>query len=123
MNWLKLAENRIEEAIANGEFENLPGQGRPLDLGEYFALPAAERAGVALLKSAQVVPPEVELLQRIAELEAVLADAERAERLGRRPSRGGELQVTKLREELQEKRVTLAMALERRKRREPRAVE
>ena len=60
MNWAKLAEDRVEEAIANGEFKDLPGHGQPLDLAEYFALPATERAGAALLKNANVVPPEVQ---------------------------------------------------------------
>jgi hypothetical protein len=114
MNWNQLAENRIAEAIANGEFDNLPGTGQPIDLAEYFAVPAAERAGTALLKNANVVPPEVELWRSIAELERALAAAE---------SPGRTKQISSLREELQEKRVALALALERRRRRDPRVME
>ena len=114
MNWTKLAENRIEEAIANGEFENLPGHGQPLELGEYFALPPAERAGVALLKSARIVPPEVELLRAIGELEEALTAAEAA---------GNEKRIAALRQELQGQRVAFALAMERRCRREPRGPE
>jgi hypothetical protein len=34
---LRLAEQRISEAIGTGEFENLPGQGKPLpDLNEAY---------------------------------------------------------------------------------------
>jgi hypothetical protein len=112
MNWTKLAEDRIEEAIANGEFENLPGQGQPLDLAEYFALPAAERAGAALLKNANVVPPEVQLLKEIAELEEAIANEETASQSNRM-----------LREQLQEKRVAFALAMERRRRRDPQAID
>jgi hypothetical protein len=113
MNWTQLAENRIEEAIASGEFDDLPGKGRPLDLAEYFARPAAERAGAALLKNANVVPPEVQLLKEIARLEEAIAEAK---------DRPREV-VAKLREELQEKRVAFALAMERRRRRDPHAID
>lgn len=115
MNWTKLAESRIEEAIANGVFRDLPGQGQPLDLAEYFAQPATERAGTALLKNANVIPLEVQLLKEIAALEKAISAVEPT---GKMPD-GTE---KRLREQLQEKRVTLAMAMERR-RRDPSAVE
>jgi hypothetical protein len=111
VNWTRLAENRIEEAIAGGEFDDLPGRGQPLDLAEYFSLPEAERASRALLRNANVVPPEVELLKAIGELETALGDQCEPQRAAR------------LREQLQEKRVTFALLMERRRRREPRAVE
>ena len=107
MSWEKLAQNRIEEAIAQGEFDDLPGRGQPLQLDEYFALPPSERAGAALLKNASVLPPEMELLRAIAALEASLAEALDA---GKR---------TALLSELQEKRVAFALTMERRRRREP----
>lgn len=119
MNWTKLAEDRIAEAIANGEFENLPGKGQPLDLAEYFALPAAERAGANLLKNANVIPPEVQLLKEIGQLEEAIAQAERAleENGSHRPyTTYTPVTLAKLREQLQEKRVTFALAMERRRR-------
>ena len=106
MNWEKLAQNRIEEAIASGEFEDLPGRGRPLDLTDYFSRPPAERAGASLLKNAGVLPPEMELLKRIAVIEAAL------ETCGEEGERG------RLNAELEELRVSYAMAMERRKKRE-----
>jgi len=141
VNWTKLAESRIEEAIANGEFRDLPGQGQPLDLAEYFAQPATERAGTALLKNANVIPPEVQLLKEIARLEQAILNAGSAENLERPAEGAGAASprtsaffhrsspdhrrdfIEKLRGQLQEKRVTLAMAMERRRRRDPRAVE
>jgi hypothetical protein len=106
MSWEKLAENRIQEAIERGELQP-PPSGTPLDLAEYFALPAAERMGLSLLKSAEVVPPEIELLKQIAALECALGDSADTAR------------AAALREELQLRRVNLALAMERRKRREP----
>jgi hypothetical protein len=127
MNWTKLAEDRIEEAIAGGEFENLPGKGQPLDLAEYFALPAAERAGSMLLRNANVVPPEVQLLKEIGALEEAIEWAENAEPDGRsrRANRSDTpaARLPRLREQLQEKRVAFSLAMERRRRREPRALE
>jgi hypothetical protein len=126
MNWTKLAEDRIEEAIAKGEFKDLPGQGRPLDLSEYFAMPAAERAGAALLKNANVVPPEVQLLKEIAELEEAIRSAESGAvtdgRDGKNRNHGTD-RLGRLRDQLQEKRVAFALAMERRRRREPRALD
>jgi hypothetical protein len=124
MNWTKLAENRIEEAIANGEFKDLPGRGQPLDLTEYFALPPAERAGAALLKNARIVPPEVELLRAIASLEETLTAARQApapDTLAAREHH--ENQIAALRNELEQKRVAFALAVERRKRRDPHSLE
>jgi hypothetical protein len=106
MSWQKLAEHRIEEAIGRGEFDDLPGRGQPLDLGEYFAQPVTERAGTQLLKNANVLPPEMELLKRITALEAALT------------SDGTPDERQRLQAELQEKRVTFALIMERRKKRE-----
>ena len=104
MSWEKLAHNRIEEAIAAGEFDDLPGRGKPLDLTEYFSQPSAERAGVSLLKNAGVLPPELELLKLIARVEEAMAkNADPAQR-------------ARLNAELQEHRVAFAMAMERRRR-------
>lgn len=35
----KLAEQKIQDAIKNGEFENLSGKGKPLDLTESRQIP------------------------------------------------------------------------------------
>lgn len=66
----QIVENRITEAIARGEFDNLPGAGKPLDLDDDRLIPEEERIAVRILKNAGCVPPEVE---RFAELERLLA--------------------------------------------------
>ena len=49
---LYLAERRIEEAIARGELDNLPGAGRPLELHEPdAALPAEQRLRLRMLRN------------------------------------------------------------------------
>ena len=68
-----LAERKIEEAIARGEFDNLPGAGRPLELDDDPLVPEDLRAAYRILKNAGYVPPEVQTLNQIAELERYIA--------------------------------------------------
>lgn len=54
--WESLIDRRIREAQEQGEFDNLPGKGRPLDLSENpFADPSLGPA-FRMLKNAGVVP-------------------------------------------------------------------
>lgn len=73
MSFERLVENKIREAMEKGEFDNLPGQGQPLDLTAYFNTPSDLRLGFALLKGAQFVPPEVELRRELERLQERLA--------------------------------------------------
>jgi hypothetical protein len=68
MNFDKLVEEKIREAIANGEFDNLSGKGKPIDLTAYFATPEDLRLGYSILKAANVLPQEAELLKEIETL-------------------------------------------------------
>lgn len=72
MPWFDI-EEQIREAMARGEFDNLPGAGKPQDLNAYFDLPEELRLGYTLLKNAGMVPLEVQLLREIAALRANLA--------------------------------------------------
>ena len=64
-----LAEQRIEEAISRGELRNLPGEGRPLELDDDALVPEDLRLAYRILKNAGFVPPEVQALSEIAQLE------------------------------------------------------
>ena len=59
-----------------GEFDNLPGKGKPLDLNAYFATPEHLRMGYSILKSAEIIPEEVELLKQIEALKKSLDSSE-----------------------------------------------
>jgi hypothetical protein len=82
----RLVEQKIREAQEAGEFDNLEGAGRPVNLEVYFNTPEELRAGYALLKNAGVLPEEAvvikELNEAAARLEACDDEAER-ERLRR----------------------------------------
>jgi len=74
-------EQRIREAIERGDFDDLKGKGKPLDLDAYFAMPEDMRMAFAMLKSNDFIPDEVEKLKEIARLkEAISACADDAEK-------------------------------------------
>jgi hypothetical protein len=104
MSFDKLVETLINEAQARGEFENLPSQGKPIDLTEYFNAPDDVRVAQTLLKNAGMVPVEIELLQEIAALKELLGSAVDVS------------EKDKIQETLKEKQLQFNLLLERRKR-------
>jgi DnaJ-like protein len=72
MSFQKNVDEKIKEAIERGEFDNLPGKGKPLDLDGYFATPEHLRMGYSILKSADIIPDEMELLRQIEDLKKSL---------------------------------------------------
>lgn len=72
MSFDKIVEAIIQEAMARGEFDNLPGQGKPIDLTDYFNTPEDVRVAQSMLKNAGMVPVEVELLQEIMALKELI---------------------------------------------------
>lgn len=76
---LKLLEDHIGSALQlsqrSGELSRAPSWGKPMNLGDgYEETPAELRMGYKILKDAGVLPPEVELMQRIeAQRQAVAA--------------------------------------------------
>ena len=72
MSFHRNADEKIKEAIAKGEFDNLPCKGRPLDLDAYFATPEHLRMGYSFLKNADIIPEEMELLKQIEGLKESL---------------------------------------------------
>ncbi len=71
----KIAEQRILDAIARGEFERLPGAGAPLDLDDDSLVPPEMRLAFRVLKNAGYIPEEVRLRREISDLEAVVRDS------------------------------------------------
>jgi DnaJ family protein C protein 28 len=74
MNWTKLVEDQIKEAMARGEFANLPGAGKPLDLAENPHTPEELRLAYKILKDSGHAPLWIELHK---EIEADIAAADR----------------------------------------------
>ncbi len=49
MNLDKIVEELIKKAQERGEFDNLPGEGKPIDLTEYFETPEDIRVAQSVL--------------------------------------------------------------------------
>jgi hypothetical protein len=69
----QLAEARIEEAIAQGAFDDLPGAGRPLELEDDRLVSEELRAAYRILKHAGLVPPEIEARKEMTALATLIA--------------------------------------------------
>lgn len=100
----KAVEAIIKEAMERGEFANLPGRGRPLDLSTYFETPEEVRLVYSMLKNAGLVPEEINLLQEIAALRERMSAADEPER-------------TSLRKSIGEKQMQYNLLMEQRKKR------
>jgi hypothetical protein len=100
----RLVDEMIREAMARGDFDNLPGHGKPQNLDNYFAAPEDLRMAWSVLKNAGYLPEEVQLMKDIAALRerlaAVQSDAERA----------------KLKKDLDEKILSFNVVMEQRQR-------
>jgi hypothetical protein len=68
-----IAEQKIAEAVARGELDDLPGAGRPLELDDDALVPEDLRLAYRILKNAGYVPAEVAELNDIAQLERLVA--------------------------------------------------
>jgi Domain of unknown function (DUF1992) len=101
MSLEKIIDEKIAEAMANGEFDNLPGKGKPLDLDGYFATPEHLRMGYSILKGAEIIPEEMELLKQIEDLRRCLDSAT------------SEIEQNALRQQLCEKITNFNMRMER----------
>jgi hypothetical protein len=80
----KFVEEQISRAIKAGEFDNLAGKGKPIDLRAYFETPEELRAAYSILKSNNFAPQEVEVLKEIDALKKRLescSDEEQKDRL------------------------------------------
>ena len=69
----RLAEEKIQQAMARGDFDNLPGKGKPIPDEEGIAfIPEEMRLAYRLMKNAGYVPEEVCLLREIEEVTRLL---------------------------------------------------
>jgi hypothetical protein len=61
----RLAEKRIKEAIRQGQFENLPGKGKPIVFEDDSMVPEDLRMAYKMLKNAGFIPPELQTEKEI----------------------------------------------------------
>jgi len=101
MNFDKLVEAIIKEAQDRGEFNNLPGKGKHIDLSAYFETPEETRVAQSVLKNAGMSSPEAELLQEIEGLKKLL------------PRAVNENKKLEIRKEIEHKQIEFRLMIER----------
>ncbi len=83
----KIAEQKIQQALREGQFDNLPGKGRPLALEDLSGVPEELRLGYKILRNAGVLPAEMQIRREIHSLQQLLdscLDEEERRQLKRR---------------------------------------
>ena len=104
MSFDKIVEALIKEAQERGEFDNLPGKGKPIDLSAYFETSEDVRVAQSVLKNAGMTSPEVQLLKEIAELRQVYA------------ALVDEIKKEEIQKQIQNKQMEFNLMMERQKR-------
>ncbi|MEW6067272.1 MAG: DnaJ family domain-containing protein [Nitrospirota bacterium] len=64
----RIAEQRIREAIENGEFNDLEGKGKPIIFEDETWIPDDLRMAYRFMKNAGCLPPELEMRNEIINL-------------------------------------------------------
>lgn len=67
-----IAEQRIREAMENGEFDGLEGAGRPLKMEDDSLIPEDLRMSYKILKNAGCIPPELEIRNEVMNLRELM---------------------------------------------------
>jgi len=113
MNFDKLVESIIKEAQERGEFDNLPGKGKPIDLTAYFDTPEDVRMAYSILKNAGMNSREVVLLKEIAELKQVHVAMLNEKKTLAPGASAGEKEIQK---EIEKKQIEFSLMMERQRR-------
>ncbi|MDM8521822.1 DUF1992 domain-containing protein [Desulfococcaceae bacterium HSG8] len=69
----KIVEERIRISQKKGDFDDLPGSGKPLILKDDRCVPDDLRLAYKILKNGDFLPPEIELKKKIRQTEDLLA--------------------------------------------------
>ena len=69
----RIAEAKIRQGQAAGEFSGLAGEGQPIELGELRGVRAEERAAFTLLRNAGFAPEEVCTRRELAAVDAEIS--------------------------------------------------
>ncbi|HZH59452.1 MAG TPA: DUF1992 domain-containing protein [Metabacillus sp.] len=67
-----IAEDRIKKAIEEGEFDNLPGQGKPLKLDDMSHIPEELRVAYKVLKNSNMLDDVEKLKKDISSIDDLL---------------------------------------------------
>jgi hypothetical protein len=97
-----VSEDKIKQAIKDGEFDNLPGKGKPLVLDEMDGIPRELRMAYKLLKNAGMLESENASRKELMDIEDLIAKTD------------DDKERKKLQKQLNEKLLTFNKVMEKR---------
>jgi len=68
-----IAEEKIKQAMNDGEFDHLPGKGKPLVIEDLSAIPQDLRMAYSLLKNAKMLEDEQNYRKELMQIEDLIA--------------------------------------------------
>ncbi|OIK11664.1 DnaJ family domain-containing protein [Bacillus sp. MUM 13] len=98
-----VSEERIKKAMAEGEFDHLPGKGKPLVLEDLSAIPPELRMAYSMMKNAKMMESEEKYRKEMLTIEELIACCQVPEERG------------KLQEKLNQKLLHFNKVMEKRK--------
>ncbi|WP_193437487.1 DnaJ family domain-containing protein [Sporolactobacillus pectinivorans] len=97
-----MAEEKIQEGLKDGLFDNLPGSGKPQQFEDLTAVPKDLRVSYKVLKNAGYLPEEIQIRKDIVTLNDLIRCCDDDHELGRL---NAQLRIKRLRfNQLAEKR-------------------
>ncbi|WP_138417961.1 DUF1992 domain-containing protein [Aquibacillus sediminis] len=69
----RMAEEKIQQAIRDGELDHLEGKGKPLQLEDLSGMPEDMRMSYHMMKNAGYLPEEVKLNKELISLKDMIA--------------------------------------------------
>ncbi|WP_053217214.1 DnaJ family domain-containing protein [Virgibacillus senegalensis] len=97
----RMAEEKIQQAIRDGELDNLPGKGKRQELEDLSAIPEDMRTSYLMMKNSGYLPDEVRLQKELISLQEMVDLAKNPE------------QKEGYRKQLSEKELQLRMLIEK----------
>ncbi|MFC7322840.1 DUF1992 domain-containing protein [Halobacillus campisalis] len=83
MDLSHLVEEKIKQSIKQGDFDHLPGKGKPLPKDDLAYVPDDLRNSYRILKNANMLPEEMQLKKEIVQLEELITESEECEEASR----------------------------------------
>ena len=74
--YMTLVEQQVAKAQKEGQFENLKGKGKPMNLKEGHFTSAEENLRNTIYKNNDMLPPEMEMKKKVEELASKLKEGE-----------------------------------------------
>lgn len=69
----RMAEEKIQQALREGQLDNLPGKGKPIEIEDLSSMPPEMRMSYLMMKNSGFLPEEVVVRKEIVSIEKMIA--------------------------------------------------